>query len=172
MLLTVGLIAERESHEPVPVLLSLSSWRPGEGGEHLQGWVARRLAEDYPFLADVGAYGQHAAVGLVLSGRVLPVVDGLDELPEALHVTAVDELDLALADGMPLVVTCRGKEFGDAVHDSGRVLGTAAVVELDRSQRERHPLSLSQLIGACRQSAHPKPDPEQGLARIVDRRPS
>ncbi|OLB74173.1 MAG: hypothetical protein AUI14_24200 [Actinobacteria bacterium 13_2_20CM_2_71_6] len=131
ILLTLGLLEGPERDEPVPVPLSLSSWHPGADGQHLYAWIAGRLLADYPFLASTDTYGPDAAQRLVTRGKVLPILDGLDELPTELHATAIEELDRMAADGRPLVVTCRGTEYEQAVTTGGRVLATAAVVELE-----------------------------------------
>jgi len=129
MLLTLGLLDTPRQHEPVPVLLAVSSWDPH--AEHLHSWLARRLAEDYPVLASWGISGPEAAAQLIRAGRVMPVLDGLDEMPPALQHSAVDVLDDAVAAGGPLVVTCRGTEYQSAVVSSGRCLSRAAVVEIE-----------------------------------------
>lgn len=127
MLLTLELLARRRPSDPVPVLLSVSSWNPTT--EHLHAWIARRLDQDYPALGNAAAYGPAAAQQLVLAGRVLPILDGLDELPAALQGIAIDRLDQAHA-GRPLVLTCRSQEYQEAVTTSGEFLATAAVVEI------------------------------------------
>ncbi|OAP21654.1 MULTISPECIES: AfsR/SARP family transcriptional regulator [Amycolatopsis] len=134
ILLTLGLLADPPPGEPVPVLLPLSSWNPRE--EHLHGWLARRLAEEYPGLANTGAYGRGAALRLVLEGRVIPVLDGLDELAPGLHTAAIDALDQAVSGGRPLVVTCRSTEYESAVAQSGTFLSRAAVVEIEPVETE------------------------------------
>lgn len=129
MVLTLGLLERRcERGGPVPVLLSLSSWDPH--GEHLSAWIARRLDEDYPALANPEAFGPGAATRLVTGGHILPVLDGLDEMPAHLRPAALGEIDRAVA-GRPFVVTCRTAEYEAAVTSSGQVLATAAVVELE-----------------------------------------
>jgi NACHT domain len=128
MLLTLELLARRRPDQPVPVLLGLSSWNPT--GEHLHTWLARRISQDYPAL-ESPIYGPAASEKLVTSGRVLPVLDGLDELPERLLATAIRELDRARAD-RPLVITCRSQEYQSAVAAGGTVLAAAAVVELQQ----------------------------------------
>jgi hypothetical protein len=127
MLLTLDLLARRRPDDPVPVLLSVSSWNPT--AEHLHAWIARRLDQDYPALGNAAAYGPAAAQQLVLAGRVLPILDGLDELPAALQGIAIDRLDQAHA-GRPLVLTCRSQEYQEAVTTTGEFLATAAVVEI------------------------------------------
>ncbi|MFC4032302.1 BTAD domain-containing putative transcriptional regulator [Streptomyces polygonati] len=129
ILLTLGLLGDPEPGEPTPVLVPLSSWDPHR--EHLHTWLARKLVEEYPGLDNAAAYGPDAAVRLVTEGRVLPVLDGLDEMPPALHAPAIDALDQALSGGRPLVVTCRGAEYETAVHVGGAILARAAVVEID-----------------------------------------
>ncbi|WP_325519194.1 BTAD domain-containing putative transcriptional regulator [Lentzea sp.] len=129
ILLTLGLLADRAPDEPVPVLLTLASWNPHH--EHLDAWLARRLVEEYPWLANTAVHGQDAGLRLVLEGRVVPVLDGLDETPPGLHTAAIDALDQAVGAGRPLVVTCRGAEYELAVRAAGSFLTRAAVVEIE-----------------------------------------
>jgi DNA-binding SARP family transcriptional activator len=129
MLLTLGLLTDPEPDEPVPVLLSLSSWRPDQ--EHLHTWLARMLVAEYPGLANVTAYGRAAATRLVADGRIMPVLDGLDEMPAGSHAAAIDAIDRAAAGGGPIVVTCRAAEYERAVRSAGVMLAGATVVEIE-----------------------------------------
>ncbi|MCE7010861.1 NACHT domain-containing protein [Kibdelosporangium philippinense] len=138
ILLTLGLLADQPPGEPVPVLLPLASWNPRQ--EHLHGWLARKLVQEYPGLANTAAYGEDAALRLVLEGRIIPILDGLDETPPGLHAAAIDALDQAVAGGRPLVVTCRSTEYELAVNQAGSFLATAAVVEIE-------PVELEDAIG-------------------------
>ncbi|WP_199782985.1 NACHT domain-containing protein, partial [Streptomyces alboniger] len=129
ILLTLGLLHHRCAHGgPVPVLLSLSSWDPRT--ERLHAWVIRRLVEDYPALVNVEIFGPQAASRLVTDGHIVPVLDGLDEIPAELHAAAIDALDHT-PPGSPLVITCRSQEYEAAVAAGGTVLSAAAVVELE-----------------------------------------
>ncbi|MBZ4017459.1 NACHT domain-containing protein, partial [Streptomyces purpurogeneiscleroticus] len=129
ILLTLALLEHRRDHDgPVPVLLSLSSWDPRT--EHVHTWMVRRLIEDYPALANTDVFGPDAPRRLVTDGRILPVLDGLDEMPAVLHGAALEALD-RIDPRTPLVVTCRSAEYETAVAGSGTVLTTAAVVELE-----------------------------------------
>ncbi|HEY3708482.1 MAG TPA: BTAD domain-containing putative transcriptional regulator [Amycolatopsis sp.] len=129
ILLTLGLLTDPPPGEPVPVLLTLTSWNPHH--EHLHAWLARRLVKEYPGLANTAVYGPDAGLRLVLEGRVIPVLDGLDETPPGLHTAAIEALDQAAGAGLPLVVTCRGAEYELAVRAAGSFLTRAAVVEIE-----------------------------------------
>lgn len=124
LLLTLGLLPD----EPVPVLLTVSSWDPHQ--EDLHSWVARRIVEEYPALANSTVYGPDAAVRLVVDRRVMPVLDGLDEMSVVLRPAAINAIDRAVGDRCPLVVTCRTAEYHDAVNRNGRFLAHAAVLEI------------------------------------------
>ncbi len=112
-------LAGRQPGDPVPVLLSLAGWDPERTS--FDTWLSRRLAVDYPSLRD-------AAVRLVDRGMVIPVLDGLDEMPA--RDQAIPALNEVLANDRPLVLTCRSEEYEQAVAASGAALGQAAVVEL------------------------------------------
>ncbi|MFB9542415.1 NACHT domain-containing protein [Micromonospora sagamiensis] len=112
-LLVLGLLEARSQREPVPMLISLSStrgaWRPTE--DHLYVWLARRLTEEYPGLGNVNAYGLDAAKRLLTSGRVLPVLDGLDELSLELQKAAIAALNRQIPSTTPMVITCRTNAY-------------------------------------------------------------
>jgi predicted NACHT family NTPase len=99
--------------------------------QHLHSWIVGKLAGEYPGLANARAYGPDAAARLVAEGRVIPVLDGLDEVSPGLHEAAIDALDRAVAGDRPLVVTCRSAEYERAVQRSGTFLARAAVVEIE-----------------------------------------
>ncbi|MDX8030392.1 hypothetical protein SK803_09235 [Lentzea sp. BCCO 10_0856] len=121
LLLTLELLESPRLGEPVPILLAAASWDPT--AEHFDVWAIRRLTEDYPALG-----GQDTA-RLVADGRVMIVVDGLDELPVHLHAPALDGVNRA-SGIRPVVVTCRTDEYHAAVAQFGTFLSGAAVVQL------------------------------------------
>lgn len=128
VLLLRELLMHPEGEEPVPVLVSMSGWDPG--AESLHTWVARRLAEGYPALRAAG-FGPDASRALVSQRRILPILDGLDELPERARSAILDQLNAAAAD--PLILTCRTAEYETALADQGRRgLTSAAVIEPSR----------------------------------------
>jgi hypothetical protein len=128
VLLVRQLLHQRVPGDPVPVLLNLAGWAPEN--VHLDTWLARRLAADYPQLTGRHAYGADAAVRLVDQGRVIPVLDGLDEMPEHARPLAVAALTVAVSRDRPLVLTCRANEYEATIAATGTPLARAAVVEL------------------------------------------
>ncbi|MFJ7911174.1 NACHT domain-containing protein [Kitasatospora sp. NPDC096204] len=121
VLLVVELLQRMREGEPVPVLLSLASWRPRV--DHLADWLDRQLLREYPYLS------LETVRLLRLGRRILPVLDGLDELPTGEQSVALDKLN-ALEDGSPLVLTCRTEDYAAAI-GSTEVLRSAAVVEAE-----------------------------------------
>ncbi|RSS64784.1 NACHT domain-containing NTPase [Streptomyces sp. WAC06614] len=120
LLLAWNLLKRWRPGDEVPVLMPLSSWRPTVP---LRAWMVR-------YVRELGL-GPDRARALFDENQVMPVLDGLDELPPDLHARAVAEIDAAVADGRPLLVTCRVQEYRTAVREQGRHLTKAACVELD-----------------------------------------
>lgn len=125
MLLTLALLGDRAADEPVPVLLSLSSFDPSR--ESVQAWLRRRIAADYPVLADRDAYGPTVVKDLLLEGRIMPVLDGLDELPTAGRLAALAAFNEHFPSGASVVLTCRTTEYVTAVEEVGVLPGAAVI---------------------------------------------
>ncbi|PRY34858.1 NACHT domain-containing protein [Umezawaea tangerina] len=98
----------------VPVVFTLASWNPA--GQDLREWMADRLER---------SYGRDTRA-LVEAGRILPVLDGFDEIAPQLRAEAVRGINAALGEGDPVVLTSRVDEYAAA----GDVVTGAAVVEL------------------------------------------
>ncbi|MEU2223649.1 NACHT domain-containing protein [Streptomyces sp. NPDC018347] len=117
------------SGDPVPVVFPLSSWDPKRGG--LWNWAAGRIAEGHPrALAEGGGRAHAVALALITSGRVLPVLDGFDELPRRFQADALRELRASLAGPARFLLTSRTEEYTAAVEAGNTVLPSTAVVEL------------------------------------------
>ncbi|SFW78047.1 BTAD domain-containing putative transcriptional regulator [Amycolatopsis australiensis] len=170
LMLTLQLLRTRAPDGPVPVLLSLASWDPRR--EHLDRWPAGRLADDHPALRNAREYGRDAPTRLVLGGHVLPVLDGLDEMPADLRAAALDALDQTMAVGRSLVLTCRSAEYEQVTRESGPVLGAATVVRLEPVTRQEALTYLSAREGAGRNRWLPvaerlRREPDAPLARVL-----
>ena len=81
--LVLDVLARRAGGGPVPFLASIASWNPEEQG--LRDWLGAQLLIDHPALANAPApttTETTQAAALLASGLILPVLDGLDEIPE------------------------------------------------------------------------------------------
>ncbi|MDA3646914.1 hypothetical protein LZ318_40575 [Saccharopolyspora indica] len=113
------LVALDDAARPVPVLLSVAGWNPKE---RIEDWIARRISEDYP------AVSLRQVEHLLADRRLLPVLDGLDEVPPRLLERALHALNRAAVPEM--VITCRSAEFEAAVSRGGALVH-ATVVEIE-----------------------------------------
>jgi hypothetical protein len=122
------LLSVRTPGDPVPIIVRAARWDPNK---KLSDWIADELARQYPGLCVGGrANGKTRAQALVTSGAVLPIIDGLDEMPRPLRLKAVAKINKYGSDN-PLVVTSRTDEYLDAVgKERARVVLQAVVVEL------------------------------------------
>ncbi|MEV0461292.1 hypothetical protein, partial [Catellatospora methionotrophica] len=106
----------------VPVPLSIAAWDPAAGG--LESWVVRQIAEQYPQVSATEA--EH----LVERRLIVPVLDGLDELPVRSRELALHELETSAGAGLRAVLTSRTDEFREIVERQG-VLPQAIVVDME-----------------------------------------
>ena len=65
---------------------------------------------------------------LVEADKILPVLDGLDEIPEVARRAATRQINAAIGRDRPVVVTCRSAEYDDVLRNGAPVLRQAAVV--------------------------------------------
>ncbi|MFF2013893.1 NACHT domain-containing protein [Streptomyces sp. NPDC058195] len=134
------LLSDRDRDGPVPVIFSLASWDPHQA---LRTWLVGQLHHHYPGLRDTvrspisGTLGDLAGA-LWESGRILPLLDGFDELPERFQAAALDSLNRALPARSPLVLASRLAAYRAAVDGPGPTLrlNGAAAIELLPLARE------------------------------------
>ncbi|MFB7741144.1 helix-turn-helix domain-containing protein [Streptomyces sp. NPDC056132] len=110
--------------DSVPVIFSIGSWDPTAAA--FRDWLASQLTRDHPGLAALGPGGTNLAGALVETGRILPVLDGFDEMADGLRRPALEALN---ATTLPLLLTSRPAEYAAAVAETD-VLTSAAAVEL------------------------------------------
>jgi hypothetical protein len=151
--LTLDLLARRASGGVVPVLVSLSSWDPVHLDLH--EWLAIQLAIDHPSLAAAApprSVAGNRIAALLEAGLLLLLLDGLDEIPDAVRGSAVTKINDALRPGQKVVVTCRTEQYKHAVRLSagtgGPLLRASAAVELG-------PLNAADVSGYFRDTAGP-----------------
>lgn len=121
MLIVLGLLRARAERDPVPILLPVSSW---PDNEHFHSWLARMLKRGYPWL------GRQTARDLVAARRVLPVLDGLDEVPASRRTGILSKLNATLTAGDAVIITCRSAEYSAAA-SAGYDLRFAATLQAE-----------------------------------------
>jgi hypothetical protein len=131
--LVLDMLARRKAGGPVPILASLASWDPG--AQDLRELLDAQLVSDHPTLAGPpppATQGKTQAAALLAAGLILPILDGLDEVPDAARSQAISQINEALRPGEQLVVTCRTQQYQDALrtHDGVEVTLRAAAVQL------------------------------------------
>lgn len=117
----------RQPEIPVPLIVQATSWRPGEG---IMDWLERHVREQYQELRDSSRYGANASRYLLEEHRILPVIDGVDEMGQASRELMLRQFGEVFSYDDPLVVICRSGEYHDAVAATGKVLPGAAIIEL------------------------------------------
>ena len=117
--LLLALLENRPPGGPVPVLFPLASWDPPR--QDLYTWIAQELAQDHPALRDPvpptapqGGAGTQARA-LLEQRLILPILDGLDELPQAVRARALHAINQVLPPGQPLVLSSRTAEYRSAL---------------------------------------------------------
>ncbi|MFE6848731.1 NACHT domain-containing protein [Streptomyces sp. NPDC057686] len=117
--LVLALLEQRPPGGPVPVLFPLASWDPAQ--QDLYTWLAQELAQDHPALrAPVPAETPQADTGnlaraMLTQRLILPILDGLDELPQAMRARALYAINQVLPAGQPLVLSSRTAEYRSAL---------------------------------------------------------
>lgn len=147
--LVLDLLSRRRPGDPVPVLLPLASWNPE--AQDLRSWIVGRLITDHSALAEPapGGTGVTQARALLDECLILPVLDGLDEIPDAVRGSALARINDAMRPGESLVLAARTAEYRRAVcppRGVGVLLTGAAGITL-------RPLDVSVVSDYLRDSA-------------------
>src|SRR6266566_4732462 len=127
--LALELLTDRKPGEPVAVIVGASAWDATKG---MPGWIADQLVRNHPGLTlkVKDTTGEEARLADLIAGTaVLPILDGLDELPDELREQVLTEIN-AYGSDKPIVLTSRPDEYLGAVAATGRAVAKAMVVEL------------------------------------------
>jgi TIR domain/NACHT domain len=89
--------------ERIPVVVNLSSWKKKQP---LEDWISNELSEKYRIPRKIARFW-------LLQGYLLPLLDGLDELENALQPDCVAAINVFIEEFQPsgLVVCCRLNEY-------------------------------------------------------------
>jgi hypothetical protein len=112
----------------VPIILPLGSWNP-KSSPDIWAWIESRIVREYPniFRTRHDAQILHQ---LLQTSQILPMLDGLDEMPLPLRGSAVDALRQQITPERQLILACRLTEYSEVVAEYGP-LATAAAIKLD-----------------------------------------
>jgi len=116
----------RDEADPVPVLVPVNGWDT-RAHPRLHDWLATRLPLDYPALT-APQFGTDAAKALLDHGHILPILDGLDEIPNDARTQVIAALNRWLGNDDSFILTSRSTEYDHAVKQAGDVLNAAAVI--------------------------------------------
>jgi hypothetical protein len=147
--LVLDLLARRQVGGPVPVLFPLASWNPL--AQDLHGWLEGRLSVDHPGLTVriQDGTGRSRGRALLDAGLIVPILDGLDEIPAAVRGLALARVNDALRPALPLVLTSRSEGYRDAVMPPGgpwvQLTGATAV--------ELRPVAVGEIAAYLRADA-------------------
>ena len=126
-----NLLSGRRAGDRVPIVVTVATWQPRT--ETLLDFASGQLIRDHPGLGSVvsATDGQQPTIafGLAATGKLMLILDGLDEIPATLRADALRRIS-DLGSDAPLVVTSRTAEYELAVEELGRGLPRAAVVEV------------------------------------------
>lgn len=120
----------REPDTPVPALVPADSWDPDREGFH--DWLVDRIARRYPQLAAGHPRRDAVLRDLIETDLVVPVLDGLDEVPEDRLMACLDELNALPTQRF--VLTCR-----TAVYERYLTQGRSCAAPPWSCSNHRHP---------------------------------
>ena len=70
---------------PVPVMFTMHGWDPNT--QRAEDWLASRLQQTYPLFAGRG--GAEDGAQLIRAGRIVAILDGLDEIADEVQPVAL-----------------------------------------------------------------------------------
>jgi hypothetical protein len=116
--------------QPVPVLFPLASWDPTT--QELYDWLADRMATDFQGLGSAAPGRRHRsrARALLEERRVLPVLDGFDELHPTARADALERINEELPAGQGVVLSSFTHTYQEVTDPAGqpiRLTGAAAI---------------------------------------------
>lgn len=110
------------SSSPIPVLLRCSEWRTARWD--LTDFITSQLLQDKQLASRLPSprKSRRLVQQLLATGRLFPVLDGLDELPPRPRTRAIKKLRAEMATReRRLILNCRLTEFNDAMAEFGKV---------------------------------------------------
>ena len=165
VLLLRELLKHRSEGDPIPVLFSLSEWRPTQ--QPLRDWLAGRLAVEYPLLR-VDKFGPDVTRSLVDDRRIIPILDGLDEMPPSMRAAAVVAINGDMTRDDSLILTCRTAEYGSLLESDGGISRSSILLPIPLARQD-----ISAYLRSClTRYSGPREDWYQLLRGLANGKPT
>ena len=122
-------LAEKDGHKLIPVIVELSTWATER--RPLTDWMVERLQQSYRVPRKV-------AEDWVKRDKILPLLDGLDEVPLTCRDACIDAINqFCRKHGLvvPVAVCCRVKDY-DSIGQKLELDGAVAIQPLARADVE------------------------------------
>jgi NACHT domain len=147
IMLLLALMRHRKRGTRVPILLSVAAWDPSRVA--FTDWISDSIVAGYGLGMANARDNVVIANGLVTGNRLIPILDGLDEMPGPLRSRGILEINRSLDLHQPLILTCRREEYREVV-ESADVLTFSSAIELQ-------PLTAQAVIDYFRATTPPGP---------------
>lgn len=138
--LLLKLIPENGSVGPVPIMTSFGSWEPTN--QTIQQFLVSQIEIDYAGLRSI-----HPDVvrALVAQDRILPILDGLDEVPRERRGLILKALNSGLHSDGGVIITSRRLEYRRATTAAAIRLTGSAVI----APQAIRPRDAAEYLGKC-----------------------
>jgi hypothetical protein len=132
--LLAGWTGDRPNPPPVPVLVPMTAWRPGE---HPHSWLVEWLHKNYRFLSRParGHPGQTLAEALVVEHKLAFLLDGLDEVADDSRHQALKAINDLDPDCFVMLTSRTAEYYG--TRRAGDLLTNARGIELRPQQPDQ-----------------------------------
>lgn len=153
-------VSAQDKHKvPVPILVTAQDWDPRD--KPTAAWLCGRLQQTYPLF--IGATGATTAAGLIATGKIAVIIDGLDEIDPKLRSVVLQALNEQAS--FRVVVLSRSEEMASAASCQGVLQGAAAI--------ELRPIAPVDAVGYLeRVQLDPPPGGWHDLIRYIRNNPA
>jgi hypothetical protein len=142
--------AVRDKSHPLPVVFSLSSWAVSQ--PPLTEWFVEELYMKYQVPRSLGR-------AWINEDQILPLLDGLDEVPHSLLLSCVEAINTYRRDhgSVSTGVCCRTDDYFDQANRL-QLQNAVEVLPLEAQQVDEYLSTLGEQVTAIRETLHNDPD--------------
>jgi eukaryotic-like serine/threonine-protein kinase len=136
--------AEQDPTLPIPAVFHLSTWASHQGT--LDQWLSDELNKRYDVPREIGR-------GWIANGRILPLLDGLDEVAEAYRDRCVAAINAYYRQYGALVVCSRTADY-EVLQHKLNLRGAIAIEPLSRQQVDTYLEQIGEPLAGVRSAVH------------------